>query len=111
MKQVDVREVAEAHVLCLENPSASNQRVLLVSGLVTPQLVINIIRQNFPELRERIIEGDKDQTLPKGVQPTGWNTEKSFRVFGETWKYRGLEGSIVDTVNSLLKLEKGWGMT
>lgn len=105
---VDVRDVARAHVLALTNPKSSNQRHLLASSLVSPQLIINIIRENFPELKDRIIEGNPDQLLPKGVQPTGWDTRKSFEIFGPEWKYRTLEESVVDTVKCLLELEAKW---
>lgn len=106
--QVDVRDVARAHILSLTNPAASNQRILLISDLLTPQLVINIIHKNFPDLRDRVIQGEPDQILPKGVKPTGWNTSKSFEIFGKGWKYRSLETSVVDTVQSILKLEREW---
>ncbi|KAF2802312.1 NAD(P)-binding protein [Mytilinidion resinicola] len=105
---VDVRDVARAHVLALEKPAAGGKRNLLVAGLITPQLVANLIRKNFPELRERVAEGTPEQTLPKGVQPTGWDTSRNFEVFGPDWRYIGLEESLVDTVKSILELEKQW---
>ena len=48
--------------------------------------------------------------MPKGVQPTGWDTSKSFAVFGEGWGYMELEESLVDTVACILELEKKWGI-
>lgn len=107
---MDVRDVALAHVLSLETPKAANQRILLVSGLITPQLVTNLIRKHFPQLKGRTKEGNPHQLLPKNVQPTGWDTSKSFEIFGETWGYMGLEESLTDTVASILELEKKWGM-
>lgn len=107
-RQVDVRDVSRAHILSLSNPATSNQRILLVAGLITPQLVINAIRKNFPELQERIIEGNPSQTLPENVQPTGWDTRKSYDVLGKDWSYIDLETSVVDTVKDLLRLEKEW---
>jgi hypothetical protein len=71
--------------------------------------VINIIRKRFPELRERIMEGNPEQVCPRGVKPTGWDTSKSQAIFGEEWHYTDLETSVVDTVDYLLKLEKSWG--
>lgn len=106
--QVDVRDVARAHVLSLTNPAASNQRILLVSDLLTPQLIINIIRKNFPDLRNRVVEGDPDRILPEGLEPTGWDTSKSFEIFGKGWSYRSLENSVVDTVKCILELERKW---
>jgi hypothetical protein len=88
---VDVRDVALAHILSLETPKAANQRILLVSELITPQLVVNITRKHFPQLNHKIMEGNPSQILPKGVNPTGWDTSKSFEIFGDGWGYRGLE--------------------
>lgn len=107
---MDVRDVALAHILSLTEPKASNQRIILVAGLITPQLVIDIIRKHFPQLSERIAVGNPSQILPVGVQPTGWDTSRSFEIFGKGWGYKGLEESLVDTVISLLEWEKKWGM-
>jgi len=105
---VDVRDVSRAHILSLSSPATSNQRILLVSGLVTPQLVMNVIRKNFPGLKDRVMEGNPEQIFPKNVHPRGWNTEKSYQVFGNGWAYINLETSVVSTVDNLLKLEKEW---
>jgi hypothetical protein len=102
--------VALAHVLSLTAPKASNQRIILVSGLNTPQLVTNLIRKIFPQLRDRTDVGNPQQMLPKGVKPMGWDTSKSFEIFGEGWGYKELEESLVDTVTSILELEKKWGI-
>jgi nucleoside-diphosphate-sugar epimerase len=107
---VDVRDVALAHILAMTTPAASGKRVILVSGQISPQLVINVIRQNFPELKDRIIEGNPEQELPLGVHPTGWDTSRSLELFGDQgFSYVSLEKSVVDTVKSLLELEKKWG--
>jgi hypothetical protein len=101
--------VARAHILSLTAPAASGQRILIVSGLITPQLVVNIIDKRFPELRSRLPKGgDPSQILPEGISPTGWNTSRSFKIFGKGWSYMGLEESLVDAVNSILELENGW---
>ncbi|MCJ1390226.1 hypothetical protein MMC18_003084 [Xylographa bjoerkii] len=108
---VDVRNVALAHILALTTPAASGQRILLISGLIAPQLVINTIRKHFPQLHGRVVEGEPAQILPKGNEPTGWDTSHSTEILGgKGWKYIGLEESVVDTVRSLLALEAGWGL-
>lgn len=56
------------------------------------------------------MEGNPNQIYPEGVNPTGWDTRKSHEIFGKDWEYMGLENSVVDTVNCLLKLEEGWKM-
>ena len=105
---VDVRDVARAHVLALTASKASNKRVILVSGLITPQLVVDIVRMYFPELRDRMSEGSPGKALPEGIDPTGWDVTRSYEIFGEGWSYRQLEESVVDTVRDILAHEKQW---
>jgi hypothetical protein len=88
--------------------AASNKRILLVSGLITPQLIINIIRKNFPELHNRIIEGKPDTLIPKGIEPTDWDVSRSFEIFGQDWEYTNVEKTVTDTVKDLLMHEKRW---
>ncbi|KAB8274725.1 hypothetical protein BDV30DRAFT_248309 [Aspergillus minisclerotigenes] len=104
---VDVRDVARSHVDALTNPAAAGQRVLLVSELMTPQLVVNIIRKQFPFLRERVPEGNPAQILPDGVHPTGWDTRISQDILAKGavdghWSYISLEKSVVDTVQLMI---------
>ena len=108
---MDVRDVAKAHVLAMTSTGASNKRILLVSGVITPQLVANTIRENFPELKCRVPEGNRSQVFPKGVNPTGWDVSRSHEVFGEEWSYRNLDESVVDTVKDILRHEDSWNIT
>ncbi|GJP88382.1 hypothetical protein CBS63078_6696 [Aspergillus niger] len=104
---VDVRDVARSHVDALSNPAAGGQRILLISGLITPQLVVNIIRKHFSELREKVPVGIPDRVLPEGVHPTGWDMRVSLDVLskgkGSQWQYIGLEESVKDAVQSMLQ--------
>lgn len=106
--QVDVRDVARSHVDALQNPSAANQRILLISGLITPQLVVNSIRKNFPDLANRVPKGNPSQVLPPGVHPTGWDMRVSLGILADgtkegKWEYIGLETSVIDTIESMMK--------
>lgn len=105
--QVDVRDVAQSHVDALTNPAAGSHRILLISGLITPQLVVNIIRKHFPALRDRVPEGNPSQILPEGVHPTGWDMRVSHEILSKgkkdgPWKYIDLEQSVTDTVQSMI---------
>jgi uncharacterized Fe-S cluster-containing protein len=71
-------------------------------------MVANIIRKNFPQLRERVPEGTPSQIMPENIDPTSLNAEKSHRVFGKDWTYIDVETSVVDTVKDILRLEKEW---
>ncbi|PLB48715.1 NAD dependent epimerase/dehydratase [Aspergillus steynii IBT 23096] len=105
---VDVRDVARSHVDALANPAAPNQRILLISGLIAPQLVANTIRKNFPQLKDRVPEGNPAQSLPPGIHPTGWDMRVSLDVLAKgtpekKWEYVDLETSITDTVRSMIE--------
>lgn len=100
--------MAQSHVDSLTNKSASNQRILLIAGLISPQLVANIIRENFPSLKEKVPEGNPRQILPQNVHPTGWDMRVSLDILAQgtkenKWEYRGLEQSVVDAVNSMIE--------
>ena len=103
--------MAKAHVLAMTSAGASNKRILLVSGVITPQLVANTIRQHFPELKSRVAEGNGSQVFPKGVNPRGWDVSRSYEVFGEQWSYRSLKESVVDTVKDIFRHEDSWNVT
>ncbi|KAJ6439047.1 Galactose-binding domain-like protein [Purpureocillium lavendulum] len=105
---VDVRDVAQSHVDVLQNSAAANKRILLISGLITPQLVANVIRDNLPSIKDRVPQGNPSQILPSGVHPTGWNTQVSLDILAQgtkagKWKYIDLKTSVVDAVKSMLE--------
>lgn len=99
--------MAQSHVDALTNPAAANQRVLLISGLISPQLVANTIRENFPSLKDRVPEGNPSQLLPPGIHPTGWDMKLSLEILskgrkGGKWEYIDLKSSVVDAVQSMI---------
>ncbi|KFZ16614.1 hypothetical protein V502_05004 [Pseudogymnoascus sp. VKM F-4520 (FW-2644)] len=105
---VDVRDVARSHVDALMNASAGGQRVLLISGVISPQLVVNSIRKNFPALRARVPEGNPSQIFPPGVHPTGWDMRLSLDILSKgtkerSWEYIDLETSVTDAVQTMIE--------
>ncbi|KAM0512067.1 hypothetical protein ACHAPE_009215 [Trichoderma viride] len=98
---VDVRDLAEAHVLAFEKPAAANQRYLIAASAYTYQHIVDIIRAKFPELRETTPRGETGAPIPPAyiVDTTKANTDLGLI-------YRSLEDTVVDAVNSLRKLEK-----
>jgi nucleoside-diphosphate-sugar epimerase len=110
---VDVRDVARAHVIAMEEAGAKGKRILQVSGMITPLLVCGIIGKRFPHLRERLPKGwdGEGDGLPEDLKPTGWDVSASSEVLslgGKQWAFMGLEESVVDTVGSLMEWEKKW---
>lgn len=101
---VDVRDVAEAHVAAFEKPEAANKRFFVVSGHFSNREIIQTIKKNFPEYKDKL---PTDET-PGGDYPDGsvdnvfkFDNSQSTEVLG--LKYRGFEECIVDTVKSFQK--------
>lgn len=55
---VDVRDVADAHLVAFENPKSHGKRLLLNSGRANQQSIIDILNQEFPHLRGKIPKGE-----------------------------------------------------
>ncbi|KAI1502049.1 NAD(P)-binding protein [Biscogniauxia marginata] len=92
----DVRVVAEAHIRALEVPEAGGQRFLIGQDY-RHQLAVDIAREAFPELRDRLPEG-----RPGHVEPAySIDGSKASRVLGI--KYRTLDETIKDTFEQLLR--------
>lgn len=100
--------MARCHVDALTNTAAGGQRILLISGMISPQLVVNIIRRKFPALRSKVAEGIPSQILPRGVRLTGWDMRVSLDILSKgtkqkIWDYIDLETSVTDTVKSMME--------
>ncbi|OAQ62532.1 cinnamoyl-CoA reductase [Purpureocillium lilacinum] len=97
----DVRDLAEAHVLALEKPAAAGKRYLIANSAYSYQQVCDIIRENFPQLRELTPAGIAGNPLPPVYK---LDTSKAVQDLGV--KFRSLEETIVSTVDSLLQVAK-----
>ncbi|RDW90699.1 SDR family oxidoreductase [Aspergillus mulundensis] len=96
---VDVRDVALAHVRTIEVSEAGAQRFFITAGHYSNKDIIDIIRDAYPELDDRLPPKDAPGDVPKDVY--GYDNSKSTQVLG--LKYRGLKESVVDTVKTLLE--------
>jgi len=101
---VDVRDVAEAHVLAYENPQAAGQRYFTVSGGYTYQQICDIVRKHFPEKRALTPEGNPGEPYPDVYKV---DNSKAKKELGLT--FRDLETTIVDMVKEFVEIEKRTG--
>nr|ANM86580.1 putative reductase [Cladonia uncialis subsp. uncialis]AUW31363.1 putative reductase [Cladonia uncialis subsp. uncialis] len=101
---VDVRDLAQAHVLAAEKPEAGGKRFFIVGGHFCNKEIAEIIGDVFPDLRAKLPTAD---ALKPGDYPEkgtyGFNNERSKSLLGLT--YRPLKECIVDTVKSLQAIE------
>ena len=96
---VDVRDIALAHVKAIELPEAADKRFFVTAGYFSNRDLAEIIRKNFPEFEKELPSED----VKGGGYPEGglykFDNSRTKEVLGI--KFRGLEESVVDTVNSL----------
>ncbi|KAL7941323.1 NAD(P)-binding protein [Trichoderma barbatum] len=97
----DVRDLADAHVLAYEKPEAAGQRYLIANSAYSYQQICDIIRERFPQQSELTPKGNPGAPLPSSYQ---LDTTKAVTELG--LKFRPLQETIVDMVNSLLKLRQ-----
>lgn len=103
---VDVRDVALCHVLAIEKEAAANKRFFVTEGYFTNKQIVDIVRKNFPELKDKV----PGPEVKGGDWPAG-GKEKCYRYDNSRVKsvlgveFRGFEESIVDLVKSLKDVE------
>uniref|UniRef100_A0A060T4V0 ARAD1B02860p n=1 Tax=Blastobotrys adeninivorans TaxID=409370 RepID=A0A060T4V0_BLAAD len=112
MTYVDVRDVAEAHVIAIEKPEeAAGKRWLCVNGSYDNQEILDIINRNFPELKGKIAVGQPytEQEAKEAAANWGPRVDNSVTREQTGIKFKGLEQTVVETVKSLQELDKQWG--
>ncbi|RDL35762.1 Uncharacterized protein BP5553_06374 [Venustampulla echinocandica] len=98
---VDVRDVAKAHLLAYQTPTAANQRYIISAGSFSYQIFCNIIRARFPELVATTPEDKSSLPFPDVYK---LDTTKAKNELGIA--FRPIKETLMDTVTSLKELEK-----
>ncbi|KAL3959912.1 hypothetical protein ACCO45_005029 [Purpureocillium lilacinum] len=70
---VDVRDVARAHVLAMEKPDAGGRRLYTVGGRFSNRRLVEIVRERFPEYKDRLPGPD----VPGGEAPPRTRTSST----------------------------------
>ena len=89
----DVRDVARAHRLAYELSKAANQRYFITSGNYSYQQICDVIREQVPEIKDRVQEGKPGSGL--GAKVYKVSNVKARKELGMT--FRSLQESIVDS--------------
>ncbi|WBW75550.1 NADPH-dependent methylglyoxal reductase GRE2 [Schizosaccharomyces osmophilus] len=102
---VDVRDIAYAHVIAMEKPELSNDRMIVSQGPLVTNDVCKILRQKFPDLKEVISE-------PTDVP----FNDKHFKVDNSYSKSFGLQyhsekQTFIDTATKLWERAKQFALT
>jgi NADPH-dependent methylglyoxal reductase len=98
---VDVRDVAAMHISALETPAAAGERFIASSGRWNYQTAVDIIRDEFPNLADKVPNGTPGSGLNEQVYAI--DASKSVKVLRST--YRKMKETITDTVRQLLETD------
>jgi len=101
---VDVRDIAKAHVLALEQPPAAleQKRFLVNAGIYTWKEAAAHLSAVRPEIKTLPVE--ELPSLP--ATPTELDTTRSVKVLGMV--YIKPEKTVVDAVDSIIEVQKSW---
>jgi len=100
--QVDVRDLAHAHILTLATPAVHNQRFLIGGHPYSSQLAVDCLK-NIPELAGRLPK-DNDE-VPPHVQMgdvESWNAKLGIKL-------RTPQETFGDAARRMLELERQFG--
>lgn len=100
----DVRDVALAHVLCVEKANAAGLRFFVTAGAYSNSQLAEIIREHFPQFRDWLPTGQalEEAWLPEDGDIFGFDNSRSRKVLG--LKYRLFDTCVLDTVRSMIHL-------
>ncbi|AOA63472.1 Aldehyde reductase [Komagataella phaffii CBS 7435] len=102
---VDVRDVALYHVLPLLDADLASKRLFVVQSKFSAQRILNIINENFPELKGKIAVGKPEETARlEAIKGPEYNNSLSIALTGVD--PIPLEKTIVDSVKQILRANK-----
>lgn len=101
---IDVRDVAKAHLLAFQKEETIGQRLGLCGGKFDAQDIVDILNEDFPQLKGKIPTGDNPG---RGASVTNtsstFDNSKSKKILG--FKFITLHKSVHDTAAQILKKE------
>lgn len=97
---IDVRDVAQAHIVAFTSENTIGKRLLTISSNVNLQAILNSIRKQFPELCSKLPVGEPEKVNLETTLKI--DTTFTKKVLG--FKYRELDQSIYDTVKQYLEV-------
>lgn len=100
---MDVDDVADIHIKALSPSINGNRRYLFhAPELMLSNPAANYVREVFPELKDRVPQGDSNATAPPNL--SRFDISRSEKAFGMQWK--GWKESVVAAVDSIIKNER-----
>ncbi|KAL3233499.1 hypothetical protein RNJ44_03539 [Nakaseomyces bracarensis] len=99
--QVDVRDVAKAHLLAFQRDKLVDKRVLMYDSMFTAQTLLDSIHRQFPELKDKIATGapgSQDALLKQHITIDNSKTRDML-----DFDFIPMEQDVYDTVSQILR--------
>ncbi|ODV86131.1 hypothetical protein CANARDRAFT_6625 [[Candida] arabinofermentans NRRL YB-2248] len=97
---VDVRDVAKAHILGFELDAAQGERLIAASEGFNANVILEIIKKNFPEYKDKLPVTDSNAPKPK----SHFKNDKTIKTLGI--EFNKTEKIIVDQLTQLSRFKK-----
>ncbi|RCK54745.1 putative NADPH-dependent methylglyoxal reductase GRP2 [Candida viswanathii] len=97
---IDVRDVARAHIVAFEKREIDGKRLILADAPFSTQKVLDIVRDDFPKLAEKLPEGDPAKADEWKNTESEIKNEKTRELLG--FEFIDLKTSIDDTVSQII---------
>lgn len=101
---VDVRDVADAHIIAMDKPECGGQRLFTLAGEFSNREIVDIVRKNVPAMAGKLPAEDVKGGEPNDPSTT-FKADNSLttKLLGVKWT--SLQTSIVDLANSLKEFD------
>lgn len=101
---IDVRDVAKAHLQAFQRDDLIEQRLLLCAGMFSSHLLLAMIREQFPQLKDKLPVGKPEigEEWMKASQCTIDNS-KTKKLLG--YEFIDLKKDLQDTVSQILEAD------
>ncbi len=99
----DVRDIAAFHIIPLEQNGVEGHRLLPIAGRFSAQKILDLINEQFPELRGKIAKGDPANET--SLQAVGYNINKTVELVGG-YDFIPLKKQVYDSVKQILDASK-----
>ncbi|CCD24405.1 SDR family oxidoreductase NDAI_0D00910 [Naumovozyma dairenensis CBS 421] len=103
-KFIDVRDVAKAHLLALQNDNLIGERLLLISSGFDEQSILDIINDDFPALKGKIRVGNPGTGALQNWKGSIHDNSKTRKLL--RFEFLPLKKSVDDTVSQILRHEE-----
>lgn len=100
---VDVRDVSKAHLIAFQREESIGQRLVLCAGRFNLFTMVDILTENFPQLKGRIAKGDTAQGLKQLKSLAKYNYAATNKILD--FEFIPFQTTVCDTAAQILKME------